>query len=130
MRKRSIALIIATILSTVYAIYLFCFFVGSTASANDAAEAVGGVIATALVTPHAFMFLIGAIFGWIGVFSKKSWAALVAAILYSVATVLFLAYIMFGAPILILGFIGYANQKKINKKLLMSEQQFTEQQSE
>ena len=117
MRKRSIMLIIATILSTAYAVYLFCFFMGTTASATDEAEIVGGVIATALVTPHAIMFLIGAIFGWLGVFLKKPWAALVAAILYSVGAVLFFAYIMFGAPLLILGFIGYANQKKINKKL-------------
>lgn len=123
MKKRSIALIIATVLSTAYAIYLFCYFVGGTVSANDAAEAVGGALATALVTPHAFMFLIGAIFGWLGVFLKKTWAALVAAILYSVGTTLFLAYIMFGAPILILGFVGYANQKKINKKILAAEQQ-------
>ena len=118
MKKRSIMLIMATILSTAYAIYLFTYFVGGTASAGDTAEAIGGAIATALVAPHAIMFLIGAIFGWLGVFLKKSWAALVAAILYSVGSLLFLAYIMFGAPILILGFIGYANQKKINKKLL------------
>ena len=62
-------------------------------------------------------FVIGAIFGWLGVFLKVSWGALVAAILYAVGTVLFLAYIMFGAPIMILGFVGYAKQKKINKAL-------------
>ena len=116
MKKRSIALIIATVLATAYAIYLFSYFVSGTANASDTAEALGGVIATALVTPHAIMFLIGAIFGWLGVFIKKTWAALVAAILYSVGSLLFLMYIMFGAPILILGFIGYANQKKLNKK--------------
>lgn len=118
MRKRSIILTIATILSTAYAIYLFCYFVGGTAAASGTEEALGGAIATALVTPHAIMFLIGAVFGWIGVLIKKTWAALVAAILYSVGTVLFLVYVMFGAPILILGFVGYANQKKINRQLL------------
>lgn len=116
MRQRSIMLIIATILSTLYAAYLFIYFIGGTANASSDTEAIGGAIATALVTPHAVMFLIGAIFGWLGVFLKKTWAALVAAILYSVGTVLFLAYIMFGAPLLIFGFIGYANQKKLNKK--------------
>ena len=117
MRKRSIALLIATVLSTAYTIYLFCYFIGSTASAGSAAEAVGGAIATALVTPHAIMFLIGAVFGWLGYLLKKSWAALVAAILYSVGTLLFLTYIMFGGPLLILGFIGFANQRKLNKNL-------------
>lgn len=116
MRKRSIMLLIATVLSTAYTVYLFCYFVGGTAAASGT-DALSGAIATALVTPHAIMFLIGAVFGWLGVFLKKSWAALVAAILYSVGTLFFLAYIMFGAPILILGFVGYANQKKTNKKL-------------
>lgn len=115
MRKRSIALAVATIAATVYMIYLFCYFIGGLTSATGT-ELVGGAIATALVTPHAIMFAIGVFFGWLGFLFKKAWAALVAAILYSVGTLFFLAYIMFGAPILIVGFIGYANQRKINKK--------------
>ena len=115
MKKRSKMLLISTLLATAYAIYLICYFVGGTASA-DGTEALAGAIATALVMPHMILFSIGAIFGWLGVFLKKSWSALVAAILYSVGTLFFLAYVMFGAPILILGFIGYAKQKKINKK--------------
>lgn len=113
MKKRSIALWLATGLATAYAVYLFVYFVGGTANA-EGAEAIGGAIATALVTPHAVMFAIGAIFGWLGVLLRKTWAALVGAILYSVGTLLFLAYAMFGIPILILGFVGYANQKKVN----------------
>ena len=116
MKKRSIALMVATLLSTAYAIYLFVYFIGGTAAA-EGAEAIGGAIATALVTPHAIMFLIGAVFGWLGVLCKKVWAALVAAILYSVGTLLFLAYAMLGIPLLILGFVGYANQKKINAQI-------------
>ena len=114
MKKRSIVLLIATALATAYTLYLFCYFLGTTASA-EGAEAVGGAIATALVTPHAIMFLIGSVFGWLGALLRKSWSALVAAILYSVGTLLFMVYAMFGVPILILGFVGYANQKKINK---------------
>ena len=115
MNKRSKILAIATILATVYTIYLICYFVGGTVSA-DGTDALAGAIATALIAPHMVLFLIGAIFGWVGFVFKKAWGALVAAILYSVGTLLFLAYIMFGAPILILGFIGYAKQKKINNQ--------------
>ncbi len=114
MKKRSVMLIVATLLATAYAVYLFVYFLGATASA-DGAEALGGAIATALVTPHAIMFLIGAIFGWIGVLFRKAWAALVGAILYSVGAVLFFAYFMFSVPLLILGFIGYSKQRKINR---------------
>ena len=116
MKKRSVFLFIATLLSTAYAIYLICYFVGGTANASDTGEAIGGAIATALVMPHMIMFLIGCVFGWLGFLFKKSWSALVAAILYSVGTLFFLVYAMFSIPLLIFGFIGYANQKKINKK--------------
>ena len=119
--KRSKILAIATILATVYTVYLICYFVGGTAMA-DGADMLAGAIATALVMPHMVVFATGVIFGWIGVLAKKSWAALVAAILYSVATVLFLAYAMFGVPILILGFIGYVKQKKINNTVKIKPQ--------
>ena len=110
---RSKILFVASTLATLYTVYLISYFVGGTLNA-DGSEAVSGAIATALVTPHMIVFLIGAVFGWIGFIAKKSWAALVAAILYSVGTLIFLVYAMFGIPILIFGFIGYSNQKKLN----------------
>lgn len=113
MEKRSKILLTATAIATIYAVYLLSYFFGETA-ASEGAEAIGSAIATALVMPHMIMFLIGAVFGWIGVLARKSWAALVAAILYSVGTLFFLMYAMFGIPILILGFIGYSKQKKLN----------------
>ncbi len=116
MKKRSKILAIATLLATAYTVYLLCYFVGGTASASGT-DMVAGAIATALITPHMILFLIGAIFGWVGLLLKKSWGALVAAILYAVGTLFFLAYAMFGAPILILGFIGYAKQKKLTSKI-------------
>ena len=109
---RSKCLFVANALSSLYAIYLITYFFGETMNASGA-EAVGGAIATALVFPHLLMFVLGAVFGWLGFLAKKSWAALVAAILYSVGTLLFLAYAMFGIPILIFGFVGYSKQKKL-----------------
>ena len=116
MGNRSKCLFVATALATLYVIYLISHFFGGIAS-SEGAEAVGGAIATALVMPHMIMFLIGAIFGWLSLFTRKSWSALVGAILYAVGTLFFLMYFMFGVPILILGFIGYSKQKKINKSI-------------
>ena len=115
MKKRSITLLIATILATAYVIYLFCYFLGTLANA-DGTEFIGSSIATALVAPHIFLFMLGAFFGWLGFILRKTWAALTAAILYSVGTLCFLLYAMFGVPILVLGYIGYALQMKINKQ--------------
>jgi len=112
---RSKILFVASTLATLYTIYLSTYFGGGTLNA-DGAEAVGSAIATALVTPHMIMFLIGAVFGWIGFLAKKAWAALVAAILYSAGTLFFLMYAMFGIPILVFGFVGYSKQKKLNSK--------------
>lgn len=109
---RSKMLFVANVLATLYAVYLVTYFSGETLG-TDGVEAVGGAIATALVTPHMVMFIIGAAFGWVGFIAQKSWGALVAAILYSVGTLFFIMYAMFGIPILIFGFVGYAMQKKL-----------------
>lgn len=112
--KRSKILLVTAILATIYVIYLIIHFGGSLSSA-DSSEAIGGAIATALVTPHMIAIGIGAIFSWLGFFLQKSWGALVGAILYCVGALLFLIYAMFCIPLIILGFIGYANQKKLTK---------------
>lgn len=114
MTRRSKCLIVATALATIYVVYLMSHFFGGVAT-SEGAEAIGGAIATALVMPHMISFLVGAIFGWIGVLTTKSWAALVGAIMYAVGTLLFLTYFMFGVPILVLGFVGYAKQKSLNR---------------
>lgn len=114
-KKRSLLLLITTVLATAYTIYLFCYFSGAV-SGTEGAEQAGAAIATALVTPHAIMMGLGAVLGWLGYGLKASWGALVAAILYTVGAVMFIAYIMFALPIMVLGFVSYANQKKLNKK--------------
>lgn len=112
-KGRSKALFVASLLTTIYVIYLMVYF-SSSIFVEDSAEALGGALATALVTPHMFILGLGVIFGWVGFFARKSWAALVAAILYCVGALLFVVYIMFVIPSIILGFIGYSKQKKLN----------------
>lgn len=70
-------------------------------------------MATVLLTPHIIMVTLGAIFSWLGFGTKKSWSVLVAAILFSIATVLFIPYAFFTIPLIVLGFIGYSLQKKL-----------------
>lgn len=113
-KERSKVLFVASLLTTAYVIYLMIYF-GSSFFSEDGAEVIGGALATALVTPHMLMLGLGAVFSWIGFIFKKSWAALVAAILYCVGAMLFLMYAMFVIPSIILGFIGYSKQKKLSK---------------
>ncbi|MCI9585042.1 MAG: hypothetical protein HFH45_00155 [Bacilli bacterium] len=110
--KRSKVLFVCAILVTLYIIYLITYFAGATASEDDI-EAIGGAIATALVIPHMMVMALGAIFSWLGFGLKKTWGALVGAILYCVGLVLFPLYFMFTIPLIILGFVGYSNEKKL-----------------
>lgn len=113
--KRSKVLFVCAILATIYSLYLIIYF-GNSMISSDSAEAIGGAIATALVTPHMIMMSLGAIFSWLGFFLRKSWGALVGAILYCVGALLFMLYAMFCIPLIILGFVGFAKQRKISKE--------------
>ncbi len=114
-KQRSKVLFIVSVLATLYTLYLMIYFSNSMLS-SDTSEALGGVLATALVTPHMLFVGLGAIFSWVGFGIKKSWAALVGAILYSVAAIIFLIYAVFCIPLIVLGFVGYAKQRKLNRK--------------
>lgn len=112
--KRSKVLFICALLATVYVIYLIVYFMGTTAS-SDSTEAIGGAIATVIIMPHLVLNALGAIFNWVGVLLRKNWGALTGAILYAVGLVLFPPYFLFSIPLIILGFTGYAKQKKLNQ---------------
>lgn len=112
---RSKAAFIAALLGTAYAIYSVVYWSGAVGSTSGDAEAVGAAIATALVFPHMLVTVLGAIFAIIGFFTRKAGLTLTGAILFAVAAVLFLIYAVFLIPSIIFGFVGYANQKKINK---------------
>ena len=113
-KNRSKVLFVCAILATIYSLYLIFYF-GSSMTSSDSAEAIGGAIATALVTPHMIFMTVGAIFSWLGFLLRKPWCALVGAILYCVSALLFMLYLFFCIPMIILGFIGYAKQRKILK---------------
>lgn len=113
-QKRSKALLISAILGALYSIYLISYF-GSGIANTTGAEQVGASIATAIVTPHMILVVLATIFNWVSYFTNKRGFALTAGILYSVAGVIFLIYIFFVIPSIVLSFVGYANLKKINE---------------
>ena len=110
MKKRSVLLLIASIIGTAYLIYLISYF-SAGMSSSDAAEAIGAGIATALVTPHMVVVGIAVIFNWIGWAINARWAALTAGILYAVSIVLMFIYVMFVVVEMILCFIGFTKMK-------------------
>ncbi|AJA42669.1 hypothetical protein phiCT9441A_57 (endogenous virus) [Clostridium phage phiCT9441A] len=111
--KRSKLLLISAILGALYSVYLIWHFGGGIFGSKDGVELAGAAIATALVTPHMILVVLATIFNWVAYFSNKRGFALTGAILYSVAGVIFMLYIMFVIPSIVLSFIGYAKLKKI-----------------
>lgn len=134
MKNRSKALLVSAIWATVYMISEIClvfYSIGWILSIEDGDWAtIVPAFIILLVGPSTIPMTLGAVFSWIGFFGKKLWAVRVAIIFYSVCIVWFVWFIVFLAPlaagwlfslavivvispILILGFIGYAKQKKI-----------------
>ena len=111
---RSKAAFWATLIAVAYGIYAIVYWVGTNSSTTDSAEAVGAGIATLLVLPHLLITWLGIIFGLIGFFTRKTGFQLTAAILYAVGAVLFIIYALFLLPSIVLGFVGYSAQKKLN----------------
>ncbi len=112
-KKRSICLLISAILGVVYAIYLVSYFGGSVGTAGSSSEALGAGLATALVMPHMVCAALAAVFNVLGWAMNHRAFALVGAILYTVALVLFPMYFMFVVVQMILSYIGFAQLKKI-----------------
>lgn len=133
--KRSIALFVSNILATLYSAYLLWIFGGAIIEAGgvEFIDAIGAYfelvfdllgtstevtflyVILVLLCVHIVTFVLGCLFGWIAFLSKKSGGAKFAATLYLIGTICFPIYLFFGLPITIVGFVGAAKQKKINK---------------
>ena len=110
--KFNICLLISFIIGAAYAVYLVSYFTTAGGNAASDAEAVGYGIAAAIVFPHMVCTIVAVIFNALGLFMRKPAFALVGAILYAVAMVLFPMYFFFVLAEMILSFVGYAQMRK------------------
>ncbi|MBR5129512.1 MAG: hypothetical protein IKU67_05620 [Firmicutes bacterium] len=105
--KRSKILFVTCVAGTLYSLYLIIYF-------GMALSDIAGALATMLVTPHIVGMVLGTVFSWIGFWGKDASFVLISVIFYIASAVIFLAYIIFCVPMIVLGLIGYHKQKKIN----------------
>ena len=106
-KKRSLMLLMAVVLATVYLVYIVSYFMKD-------ADTTAGSLAAMLVLPHIVILLFGVVFGWIGYLVRKTALSLTAAILYSVSAAVFMMYALFLLPSIVFGFLGWGKQKKLN----------------
>ena len=116
-KNRSKAAFLAALFGSAYAIYSIVYWSGAidATQSSDSAEAFGAGLATLLVLPHMLVTVLAALFGVIGFFVRSAGLILTSAILYSVAAALFFLYAPFLLPSIVLGFMGYVNQKKLKQ---------------
>lgn len=114
--KKSKCLLISAILGTLYMFYIISYFFKGVA-ATSGSEQLGAGIATALVAPHMFLLALAVLFNWIGWIANVRWAALTGGILYCVSGLLFLFYVFFEIPSIILSFVGFSKMKNANVKV-------------
>jgi len=111
--KRSKILLVSAILGLLYSIYIISYFSNGIFGSKGSTEVLGAAIATAVVTPHIILVVLATIFNWIAYFSNKRGFALTGGILYAVGGAIFIMYIIFVIPSMILSFVGYTKLKKI-----------------
>lgn len=119
-KNHSKMVLVSTILISLYAIYLMVYFYGGVANSNSDSDAAVGVIATALVTPHMILIVLGAVFSIVALFANKNWAAITSCVLVFVSTLLMPIYFMFTIPLGIIGIIAIECLNKLNQKAEMN----------
>ena len=120
MKKRSILLLIALLIGAVY----LCMQIGNissnaskvankdTQTAEQAGQALGTAIGVTLLMPHVILIALAVIFNAVGWIGRARWAALTAAILYTVGGVLGLVNILFVIVPMVLCYVAYGKMKQ------------------
>src|SRR6056297_1647924 len=114
--KRSKVMFTSAILGSLYLIYIVYYFFNEVGT-TQGAEQMGAALATTVVLPHIVLLALAVIMNWVGFFMNVKWGAISAGVLYSVSGVIFLLYIIFVIPMIILSFVGVSKIGKIQNKL-------------
>ena len=118
MKKRSILLLIALIIAIGYLILQgqnyaqgFQTISPEATTTEESARQAGTAIGMTIMLPHLILVVLGAIFNAVGWLGKQRWAALTAAILYTVGGVLGLVNFLFFIIPMVLCYVAYGKSK-------------------
>ena len=111
-KKGKVLLLIALIIGGIYLVYSLTYWSGVSSNVASDSERAGAGIASVLVMPHLAMTGLAVVFNALSFFMYSKPFALVAAILYSVALVLFPMYFSFIIVEMILCYVAFAKMPK------------------
>ncbi len=118
-KQRSNILFITVILGLAYCIYLVSSF-NELNNQDTTGDDFFIAILTILVIPHLVVTALATLLIFLSFIFKNPGLALASTILYLLAAILFILYAIFLLPVIIFGFIGYRNQKKISHQQIQN----------
>ena len=121
--RRSKVVLVYALLSVIYTVVLSVLWSNAQSTLTQLFETdpllaglgtVAGGLASIVLLPHFISAVFGSILAVVGFVARNDGFVLAAATLFSVAVAMFFLSGLLLLPLLILGFIGYANQRRLN----------------
>ncbi|MDY0318265.1 MAG: hypothetical protein RBQ64_06835 [Candidatus Izemoplasmatales bacterium] len=114
-KGRSITAFLSVLIASAYLVYLIISFRDFNNQSDNAGEQFFRALLTLFLLPHLVVTIIAVILGWVGFGMKSSGFVLSSAILYCVSSAMFLLVFFYLVPSIVLGFIGFAEQKRLSR---------------
>jgi len=122
-RRRSKVALVFAILGAVYSVAMIVLWSRSQTALTELFETdpflaglgtVAGGVASIVLLPHFISSVIGSVLAVLGVMTRNDGLILAAAILFSVALAMFFLSAVVLAAVVVVGFFGYSNQRRLN----------------
>jgi hypothetical protein len=121
--RRSKAAFVFAVLGTVYTVALIVLWSSSQSALTEmfttdpflaGLGTVAGGVASIVLLPHFISTVFASVLAILGFLTRNDGFILAAAILFSVALSLFFLSGLLLLPVVVMGFIGYASQRRLN----------------
>ena len=121
--RRSKAVFVFAVLGTVYTVVLIALWSSSQSALTElfmtdpflaGFGTVAGGVASIVLLPHFISAVFASVLAILGFITRNDGFILAAATLFSVAVAMFFLSGLLLLPVVILGFMGYANQRRLN----------------
>ena len=121
--RRSKVVLVFALLSVIYTVALSILWSNAQSTLTQLFETdpvlaglgtVAGGLASIVLLPHFISAVFGSILAVVGFLSRNDGFVLASATLFSVAVAMFFLSGLLLLPVVILGFIGHANQRRLN----------------
>ena len=114
MLKKNKTMVISMVLAIIWTVISLYGYIdaGSIVNSTDAAEAFGGMVGMAMITPYMIVAFVGTILHVVGAVVYKPGLTLSGLICECVSILLMVTWGFGFIPTIILGFIGYSKMRK------------------